>query len=147
MISEEMINLAKDLQLSDVEFTGYRPPEECADFLQGAQFVIVPSEWYETFSLVVREAFAAGKPVLAARLGVLAEAVKDGKSGLTFTPGDPMDLAAKAAYMIHNQEKVREMGITARKEYELKYTPDVNYQTLINIYEQAMKANVYASHA
>ena len=50
--------------------------------------VVVPSLWYETFSLIVREAFAAGVPVVVSDLGALAEAVRDGVDGLRVPPGD-----------------------------------------------------------
>ena len=48
----------------------------------------VPSLWYETFSLITHEAFAAGVPVLASDLGALASAVRNGVNGLLIAPGD-----------------------------------------------------------
>ena len=56
--------------------------------LESADAVVIPSLWYETFSLIAHEAFAAGVPVLASRLGALAEAVRDGIDGLLIPPGD-----------------------------------------------------------
>ena len=50
--------------------------------------VVVPSLWYETFSLIAHEAFAAGLPVIASDLGALAEVVRDGVDGLLVPPGD-----------------------------------------------------------
>ena len=48
----------------------------------------VPSLWYEAFSLIAHEAFAAGVPVLASRLGALAGVIHDGVDGLLVSPGD-----------------------------------------------------------
>ena len=50
--------------------------------------VVVPSQWYETYCFVLHEAFAAGVPVIATRLGVLAEAVREGVDGLLVEVGD-----------------------------------------------------------
>ncbi len=55
--------------------------------------LVVPSVWYENAPLVISEAFAAGLPVVASRLGGMAEAVRDGIDGLLFAPSDPGDLA------------------------------------------------------
>lgn len=54
---------------------------------------VVPSVWPETFNLVAREAFAAGRLVIASQVGALAEAVRDGVDGLLVPPGDPAALA------------------------------------------------------
>jgi glycosyltransferase involved in cell wall biosynthesis len=58
-------------------------------------FVVVPSTWPEVFAIVVTEAFACFKPVLAARIGGLAERLKDGIDGFNFQPRNPSDLAQK----------------------------------------------------
>jgi len=53
-----------------------------------ADIVVVPSLWHETASLIIQEAFAAGTPVVASRIGALPERVNDGVDGLLFPPGD-----------------------------------------------------------
>ncbi|HOG27674.1 MAG TPA: glycosyltransferase family 4 protein [Vicinamibacterales bacterium] len=54
--------------------------------------VVVPSIWLENSLLVIREAFAAGLPVVASNLGAMAETVADGRNGLLFEPGSSADL-------------------------------------------------------
>ena len=56
--------------------------------LARSDVVVVPSLWYETYSYVLHEARAAGVPVIASNLGVMAEAVTDGVDGLLVPPGD-----------------------------------------------------------
>ena len=56
--------------------------------------VVVPSLWRETGPMVWMEALSAGVPVIASRLGALAERVRHGEDGLLFEPGDPAALAA-----------------------------------------------------
>ena len=55
---------------------------------------MVPSIWPETYSIVIREAFASGIPVIASRLGALPEGIRDGENGLLFEPGSTVGLAA-----------------------------------------------------
>lgn len=108
--------------------------------LQGARFLLWPSEgYYETFGMVAIEAFACGVPVVASRIGVMAEIVEDGRTGLHFTPGDPEDLAAKIEWAWSHREAMSEMGRAARQEYEAKYTAERNYGRLIDIYRQALE--------
>ncbi len=105
----------------------------------GARFLVWPSEgYYEAFGLSAVECYAVGIPVVASRIGVMTEIVRDGETGLLFNPGDPQDLAAKAQWLWDHPEESKRMGQNARREYELKYTPERNYQMLMSIYEKAL---------
>ena len=106
--------------------------------LAKASFLVVPSVWYEGFPRTIIEAFASGVPVIASRLGSLAEVVDDGRTGLLFKPGDVEDLAAKLAWAESHPEEMIRMGRAAREEYETRYTPERNYAELIEIYRSAM---------
>ena len=71
-----------------VSFLGRIDRETVWKTLASADAVVVPSLWYETFSMLTREAFAMQVPVIASDHGALAEAVTDGKDGLLVPPGD-----------------------------------------------------------
>lgn len=101
--------------------------------------IIFPSILYETFGLLIIEAFASGKPVIASNLGAMAELIQDGKSGLLFEPGNAADLAEKINWAFLHKEEMKQMGINARKEYEQKYTAERNYDLLMNIYNEAIE--------
>ncbi len=60
--------------------------------LAWADYLIVPSLWWENSPTVILEANAAGVPVIASRLGAMQEKVTDGISGLLFEAGDVQDL-------------------------------------------------------
>lgn len=100
--------------------------------------LVFPSCWFEVLPMTIIEAFACGVPVIASRLGAMAELVDDGRTGLLFKPGDPEDLAAKIEWAWTHPKRMREMGKEARREYEEKYTAERNYQLLMDIYHRAI---------
>jgi glycosyltransferase involved in cell wall biosynthesis len=73
---------------ANVRFLGRLSREDVWKTLAMVHVVAVPSLWYETFSFIVSEAFAAGVPVVASRLGPLADRVRDRVDGLLVSPGD-----------------------------------------------------------
>ena len=120
-----------------IEPLGRRTPAEVLSLIGDAVCLVMPSTWYETFGRTVIEAFARGTPVLASRLGAMAELVDDGRTGLLFTPGDAADLAAKTRTLLADPARLARMREEARLKYEQKYTADVNYDMLTAIYERA----------
>lgn len=62
------------------------------DVLAGLDAVVLPSLWWETTGLVLLEALAAGRPVIASDLGGMPEVVSHGTTGLLVPPGDPVAL-------------------------------------------------------
>jgi glycosyltransferase involved in cell wall biosynthesis len=70
----------------------------------------------------------------------MGEIVEDGRTGLHFKPGDPVDLAAKVQWAWTHADAMEEMGRAARREYEAKYTAEANYHMLMQIYQQASVA-------
>ncbi|HVA85221.1 MAG TPA: glycosyltransferase, partial [Candidatus Saccharimonadales bacterium] len=109
-----------------VELLGQQPPAAIIDLMKRARVVIFPSEWYETFGRVAAEAFACGVPVVAAKIGAVAEIVADGRTGLHFRPGDAADLAAKVEWLERHPVERRAFGVQARAEFERHYTASHN---------------------
>jgi glycosyltransferase involved in cell wall biosynthesis len=125
--------------MTQVRFAGHRDARQCMEHIRAAAFLVFPSQCYETFGRAIVEAYAAGRPVVASRLGAMAELVQDGRTGLLFEPGDAADLAAKARRLAAQPELCREMGRAARAEYEKRYRPEENFRTLTAIYETALR--------
>src|SRR5713226_1627805 len=126
-------------KLESVEVLGRRTPADVTLLMKGAKFLVFPSVWYETFGLVAIEAFGCGVPVIASRLGAMAEIVEEGHTGLLFRAGDAWDLAQKVCWAVDHTDAVRRMGENARQVYEEKYTTEKNYKMLLDIYEQAVR--------
>ncbi len=82
---------AADLQRragANVTFVGRLERAGVAALLAEVDAVLIPSLWYETYSLTLHEAWAAGVPVIASDLGVMADAVTHDVDGLLVAPGD-----------------------------------------------------------
>jgi len=129
---------AKEMELSDVRFLGQLPNDEVMAAIMGARFLVFTSEWYENFPMTIVEAFACGVPVICSQLGAMEEIVADGCTGLHYTPGSPADLAAKVEWACTHSEEMVAMGRAARTEYEAKYTPERNYEMLMEIYRKVI---------
>lgn len=125
-------------KLGCVEVLGRHARDEVLALMQTARCLVFPSKWYEGFPLTIAEAFACGVPVIASRLGAMAEIVEDGRTGLHFNPVDANDLAAKVEWAWAHPQQMTEMGHEARREYEQKYTAERNYEMLMEIYRRAM---------
>jgi glycosyltransferase involved in cell wall biosynthesis len=133
--------LSADLEASPlrhVEILGRCSPDAIRLLMKDARFLVFPSMWYEGFPMTIAEAFASGLAVVSARLGSMAELVRDGETGLHFEPGDVADLSAKAEWAWNHPDELSRMGAAARGEYEAKYNPSANYEMLMRIYRGAM---------
>ena len=117
---------------------GRQPHVEVSRFMSRARLLVCPSECYENFPMTLVEAFASSLPVIASRLGAMAEIVEDGRTGLLFEPGNAEDLANKVAWAWAHPEEMAEMGKEARREYEAKYTAERNYGMLMEVYDKAI---------
>jgi glycogen synthase len=82
-----------------VRFLGHLSQGELAAWYPAADLVVIPSR-YEPFGLVALEAMAAGRPVLGADVGGLAEILLPGEPGLRFGAGDVAALAARASALL-----------------------------------------------
>jgi glycosyltransferase involved in cell wall biosynthesis len=87
-------------------FNGFTPMHLPA-LLADADAVVVPSIVAETYSIVAREAFACGLPVIASAIGALPDAIRPGDNGWLFEPGDATDLAALLQRLDGNRSLLR----------------------------------------
>jgi len=133
----EKLVIEASQQNSSIEWLGRKPLPDVYDLMGKAKMLIFPSKWYETFGRVAVEAFAKGTPVIASKLGAIAEIVDHGRTGLHFQPGDAEDLARQVDWALKHPSKLIEMGHEARAEFEAKYTAKKNYRRLLEIYELA----------
>lgn len=126
-------------QLGD-RYLGVLNRNEVEARMRGAAFLVLPSIGHEQMPMTVLEAFANGLPVIASRLGALADIVQHGRTGLLARPGDAGNLASMIAWADTHPQEMEDMGRAARAEWESKYTASINYNILVDIYEDAIAA-------
>jgi glycosyltransferase involved in cell wall biosynthesis len=120
-----------------VELVGPLPRTEALARLREARALVVPSLWYEVFPRTIVEAFSLGVPVVASRIGALAEVVADGETGLLAAPGSVEELAAALRRLADDGELAERLGRAARSEYEQRLSPGATTARLVEIYDEA----------
>ncbi|MEU5419459.1 D-inositol-3-phosphate glycosyltransferase [Streptomyces sp. NPDC020667] len=112
---EELHKLAARLGIADV--VRFRPPvgqEQLADWYRAASVLVMPS-YSESFGLVAAEAQACGTPVVAAAVGGLPVAVRDGVSGFLVDGHDPVDYARALRRFADQPSLADAMGAAAAR--------------------------------
>lgn len=98
----------------DVRFEGGYEHEELPRILSELDLLVVPSIWWESFCLTIREGALAGLPVLASAHGAMGEAVDQGIAR-GFRPGDAQDLAQRLAELIEEAPAREELLAAAAR--------------------------------
>lgn len=137
-LREEVVRTAS--QHPNIEYEGFQDKTVLNKHLRTCQALIVPSICYEGMPLSLLEAFSAGTPVLASRIGILEEMIKEGIHGLHFEANDPDS-------MIHTLDKWKTLpkdhkqiiSINCQKAYLEKYSPEKNVILLEEIYKETLQ--------
>ncbi|MFN8543333.1 MAG: glycosyltransferase family 4 protein [Candidatus Binatia bacterium] len=117
-----------------VHVVGFR--QDIAACLAAADVVAMPS-LQEGLGVAALEAMAAGRPVVASRVGGLAEVVQDGESGLLVPPGDAGALAAALARLERETGLGARLGEAARAAVAARYTTARMAEGTLACYERA----------
>lgn len=112
--SERYQELARTLGLHDVvRFLGPKPNAEVPDLLSQCQVLAMPSR-SESFGVTALEAAACGLPVVASRVGGVADVVADGVTGFLVPPDNPAALAERLLWLARNTQEAKELGLAGR---------------------------------
>lgn len=131
----------RDLGLGDrVELVGARDREGVRSELEGADIFFLPSV-IEGIGGVLLEAQATSLPVVATRVGGLAEAVREGESGLMVPSRDPAAMAAALKRLIERPEERMAMGARGRAFAVEHFDAGVLMRRLISVYEEVVSDN------
>ncbi|MFC1956965.1 glycosyltransferase family 4 protein [Chloroflexota bacterium] len=113
----------KKYDLKDVVFTGHTSHEELPRYYKTADVFCAPATGWESFGIVLLEAMAVGKPIVASDIDGYASILTHGAEGLLVPPKDDKSLA-QALISLLNDEKLRQemgaKGILKAQEYDWK---------------------------
>lgn len=116
-------NLARDSGIWDkVIFTGRILNEDLPRYYALCDLLVLPSTRVEIFGLVLVEAMACGRPVIASNLPGVRTVVDNSKNGFLVNPGDIDELASKIQYLLEHKDLREEFGKEGRKKVEAKYS-------------------------
>jgi glycosyltransferase involved in cell wall biosynthesis len=132
---ESLRTTSAKLGIADrVMFTGER--NDVANFIAAADVIVHASVDPEPFGLVLIEAMAAGKPVIASNGGGPAEIVLDGETGFLTDPGDAQALAERTITLLRDPELRARMGAAASARVEHEFS----FEQMIERLEQVFAA-------
>jgi len=115
---EKLVKLMKDLNVTNVKILGWIKSEDQVSFhafYSRADVFVAPSTWKEPFGLVILEAMASKKPVVATHSGGITSIIKDGVNGFLVKTRDSKAIAEKVNMLLED-EALRDK--IAKKAYE-----------------------------
>lgn len=120
----------------NIHYLGILNKEEVIHQMQECQALIFPSIWYEGMPMTIIEAFSLGTPIIASNLGAMASMIQDGYNGFHFTPGDSDSLLAMLGKWASLSDVKKQLFYkNALDTYRKNYTPEANYEMLMDIYQ------------
>ena len=135
--SEEDQKIWKYIQENRLEnkvvFTGFKHGKELEELISRSTCIVCPAIWYENMPNTVIEAYAYGKPVVASRVGSLAEIVEDGKTGFLFEMRNSKDMAEKLRKFVFEEGLSAQLGKQARALCEERYNTVKHMEEVVKI--------------
>ena len=116
---------------SGIRLLGFR--SDVSALMAACDIFVLPAP-AEPFGLVIIEAMALGKPVIAAGAGGPLEIVADGETGLLFSPGSSDSLAAGMKRLLTDADLRQRMGAAGRKRYEEMFTAQQMAEKMLAAY-------------
>ena len=131
---------ADELGLSDViYFTDWRyQPEDMPRVHAALSILVLASSWPEPFGLVLLEAMATGKPIVATNHGGPKEICLDGETAMLVPPQDSERMAAAILTLLRDPARAREMGAAGRKRVEQLFDRNRCIKTLESLYIEVL---------
>lgn len=118
------------------ETVGAVPPAQLGSYYERAAVVCVPSR-REGYGMVAREAMAYGRPVVATRVGGLADAIDDELNGLLV---DRSGLREAVQRLLADPELRSRLGAAAREKAGREWSPGATGDALVEVYSEALRA-------
>ena len=116
-----------------IVFTGFKKGQELEDLISASTCIVCPAIWYENMPNTAIEAYAYGKPVVASRIGSLAEIVDDNETGMLFEMKNAEEMAQKLQQFIDDYDLSIRLGRNARQKCEQEYCENNHMKKVLDI--------------
>ncbi len=123
--------------MAGVEFVGYVAEDELPRYYRSAHVFCAPSTGCEGFGLVLLEAMAAGRPIVASDIAGYRSVVRHGREGLLVPPGDVAAIAEALLALLRSPERRAEMGRQGRAR-AAAYSWDRVARQVMGYYEELL---------
>lgn len=123
----------------DVIFVGCLSNQETIDYVKQVDMLVLPSTDTESFGIVLLEAMACGKPVIASSLPGVRSLVRDGYNGLLFQVGNAHDLSEKIGSLLKNKGLREILGANGKDDAFKHYSWEKIAQQIESIYGGIVK--------
>ncbi len=117
-LDKDCYRVLSERNIQDVVFKNGVPYEDLAGYYQSAHICCSPATGRESFGIVLLEAMASSKPVVASRIDGYSAVLNHGEQGVLVQPKDSVALAEALALLIRNPELRQQMGARGRQTVE-----------------------------
>jgi phosphatidylinositol alpha-mannosyltransferase len=121
---------AREHRLRDVRFIGYVSEDDLSRYYRTCHVFCAPSTGFESFGIILLEAMAAGKPIVASDIDGYRGVLDDGKEGLLVQPEDERHLADALIYLLEDPALRGRMGCQGQAKAADYSWPKVAQQVL-----------------
>ena len=136
---KEIINFIKENNLEkNIILLGKKSPEEVNKYLKKTNVTAVPEQWENMSPLIVMEAMALSKPIVASRIGGIPEFIIHNKTGLLSEHNNPEDFAKNITKILKNTKLAEKLGTNSKKKFRETFNNTKIIENLLNTYKSLL---------
>lgn len=121
----------------NIIFCGHIPNEETPGYYNASDIFVFPTLRYESFGIVLAEAMACGKPIIASDIGSIPEVIDNGINGILIPPGKYKELSKQIEFLSRNKKFTEELSrnaiLKAREKFNLNEMVEDTQKVFENI--------------
>lgn len=117
---------------------GSLPIEKVKYLMKKSTALIFPSLWYEGLPMVLIEAMSVGLPVISSNIGNQAQVIIDDYNGIHIQYDKPSQYVIESSKLLMDSERRKRLSENAKRIYNSKYSPSINYEILMDIYTRVI---------
>jgi glycosyltransferase involved in cell wall biosynthesis len=135
----DRVRLQKEFRHASILWLGQLAHNEVMQHIMESRFLTLPSRWYEPFGMTVLEGMSLATPAIVPNHGSFPSFARDGNDAIFFIPNDPVSLQRVLQQAIDMDASLWDKySRAARQTYLAEFTPERNYEKLIEVYEKVL---------